>query len=269
MSSAGAAPRAAVPISNARAEASRKNGAKSRGPKTPEGKARSAQNALKHGLRAQKYVVLPEEDADEFAELEAAMIEELAPVGALQTVLARRVAVAAWRLARADRIEVELFARRSWGADANPGIAMIRDGNGSRSFETLLRYRGAAMAEFWRALKTLKALQAEQAAANEPALAAHSLEANPKPPAARPPLVHRPRPDEPERDAARRLEYVSTEPPARGRTLHEPAASWLPKEPETGPVQRGSRLNDLPIETAPEPTLSSSRGSGRSISRRS
>ena len=29
------------------------------------------------------------------------MIDELEPVGALQTVLARRVAVAAWRLARA------------------------------------------------------------------------------------------------------------------------------------------------------------------------
>jgi hypothetical protein len=239
MSSVGAARGAAVPVSSARAEASRKNGARSRGPKSPEGKARSAQNALKHGLRAQKYVVLPEEDAAEFAELEAAMIAELAPVGALQTVLARRVAIAAWRLARADRIEVELFARRSWGADANPGIALIRDGNGSRSFETLLRYRGAAMAEFWRALKTLKALQAEQAAANEPALAARPVDVNPKAqptrPAARAPLAHRPQPDEPERGAAPRLEYVSTEPPARGRTLHEPAAPWLSNEPETGP----------------------------------
>jgi hypothetical protein len=83
MSSDGAAHRAAVPISNARAEASRRNGAKSRGPKTPEGKARAAQNALKHGMRAQKYLVLPEEDAGEFAGLEAALIEELAPVGAL------------------------------------------------------------------------------------------------------------------------------------------------------------------------------------------
>ena len=81
MSSATAALRAAVPVSNARAEASRKNGAKSRGPKTDEGKARSAQNALKHGMRAQKYLVLPDEDAAEFAELEAALVEELAPVG--------------------------------------------------------------------------------------------------------------------------------------------------------------------------------------------
>ena len=71
MSRIGAASHAAVPVSSARAEASRKNGARSRGPKTAEGKARSARNALKHGLRAEKYVVLPEEDADEFAGLEA------------------------------------------------------------------------------------------------------------------------------------------------------------------------------------------------------
>ena len=110
--------------------------------------------------------MLPNEDVAEFAALEAALIEELAPVGALQTVLARRVAVAAWRLARADRLHrkgpAELFEERR-SADGGLGLALIRDGNGARSFETLLRYRGAAMAEFWRALRTLKALQAEQA----------------------------------------------------------------------------------------------------------
>jgi hypothetical protein len=156
MSSATAAPRAAVPVSNARAEASRKNGAKSRGPKTEEGKARSGQNALKHGMRAQKHLVLPDEDGAEFAALEAALVEELAPVGALQRMLARRVAVAAWRLARADRIEAALFQERD-AAGGGLGLALIRDGNGTRSFETLLRYRGAAMAEFWRALRTIKA----------------------------------------------------------------------------------------------------------------
>ena len=85
MSNDGAAPRAAVPVSNARAEASRRNGARSRGPKTARGKARSAQNALRHGMRALKYVVLPDEDAVEFQALEAALVDELAPVGALQT----------------------------------------------------------------------------------------------------------------------------------------------------------------------------------------
>jgi hypothetical protein len=104
MSGIGAAPRAAVPVSNARADASRKNGAKSHGPKSAESKARAAQNALKHGLRARMYVVLPDEDAAAFAALEAALLDELAPVGALQAVLARQVAVAAWRLARADRL---------------------------------------------------------------------------------------------------------------------------------------------------------------------
>ena len=78
-------------------------------------------------------------------------------------MLARRVAVAAWRLERADRMEAEVLEFRSYEG-ANPGIALIRDGNGTRSFETLMRYRSAAMAEFWRALRTLKALQAEQAA---------------------------------------------------------------------------------------------------------
>jgi hypothetical protein len=192
------------------------------------------------------------------------MIEELVPVGALQVMLARRVAIAAWRLARADRIETDLFAERSWGADANPGLAMIRDGNGTRSFETLLRYRGAALAEFWRALRTLKALQAEQkatplrAAEAGPALQAHPLRAHPTTPAARPLLDHRPQPDEPERNPEPRLEYVSTELPAGARTLHEPAAPWMPKEPE--PRQKSASAPAQPNLAPNEPEPHRARG---------
>jgi hypothetical protein len=231
MSTEGAASRAAVQISDARAEASRRNGAKSRGPRTPEGKTRSAQNALKHGLRTEKHVVLPDEDATEFEALEAAMLEELAPAGALQTVLARRVAIAVWRLARADRLEAELFEERHW-ADGGVGLALIRDGNGTRSFETLLRYPGAAMAEFWRALRTLKALQAEQAARLQPEAATDLGLAEQA--IAAPPRVQRARPDEPKRGAPPQLDQAPSEPTALGPTLHEPAAPWRPNEPEAG-----------------------------------
>jgi hypothetical protein len=91
-------------LSPARAEASRRNGAKSKGPKTAKGKARSAQNALKHGLRAEKFVVVGDEDPQEFAAFEAAMLDSLAPEDPLQDFLAGRVVRAAWRLERADHL---------------------------------------------------------------------------------------------------------------------------------------------------------------------
>jgi hypothetical protein len=152
-------------LSPARAEASQKNGARSRGPKTPQGKARASRNALKHGLCARHHVVIEGESPEAFVAFEAALIADLAPAGALQTLLAGRIARAAWRLERAERIEAELFERQMDGpfGDADLGLALIRDGNGARAFETLLRYRGAAQAEFSRALGTLKALQAEAA----------------------------------------------------------------------------------------------------------
>jgi hypothetical protein len=155
-------------LSPARAAASRRNGARSRGPKTPEGKARSAQNALKHGMRAQKCIVLPGERASAFEAFEAALLEELAPEGALQAVLAQRVVAASWRLARAERLEAELFAQNMLDG-RGLGLALVRDCNGARAFDTLLRYRGGTLAELWRALRTLKALQAEAAARAEPA----------------------------------------------------------------------------------------------------
>jgi hypothetical protein len=135
---------AALAPTSARAAASRADGAKSRGPRTAAGKARSAQNALKHGLSARKHVLLPDDSRAEFKALEGALLEELCPEGALQTLLVHRLVAAAWRLARADRLE-------------------FRDGRVAGVFATLVRYRGGAQAEFFRTLKALRALQAEAA----------------------------------------------------------------------------------------------------------
>jgi hypothetical protein len=266
MPSPGAASRAAVPISSARAEASRRNGAKSRGPKTPEGKARAAQNALKHGLRAEKYVVLPQEDAAAFRALEVALVAELSPDDALQRILVGRIAAAAWRLERAERLEAEVFEVRGYGG-AGLGVTLIRDGNATRSIETLMRYRGAATAELMRSLRTLKTLQAEAAkrAADDdkPAPAAEPkrrratavIERAPEPSADRaaadaprsdraepgrtasapePPAT----PNKPERRDRRPGAHVLPERPAR--TLHEATAPWQPEEPGRHKVGRGA-----------------------------
>src|SRR5260370_9398211 len=48
-----------------KSDTSRANGAKSRGPVTPEGRAKSSRHSTRHGLRA-KSIVLPPEPADEF-----------------------------------------------------------------------------------------------------------------------------------------------------------------------------------------------------------
>ena len=152
--------------SRRRSLASRRNGAKSRGPRTAAGKARSARNALKHGLCADKFLLLPQEDAGAFAALEKALLAELAPVGAFQAELIARIVAAAWRARRADRLEAALLGIHLADDRANPGAALgyglMRDGHGPRALDTLVRYRGAVLAELFRSLGALKALQAPQ-----------------------------------------------------------------------------------------------------------
>jgi hypothetical protein len=124
------------------------------------------------------------------------------------------------------------------------------------------RYRSAAMAEFWRALRTLKALQAEQALGPDAALAASPIGTAP-----RPRLADRARPNEPERALAR-PECLPSEPPASG-ALHKPAVLWLPNEPESGTDRRRVHLSQLPIATEPAPALSTRPTSDPRVSRRS
>ncbi len=89
-------------------QASRTNGAKSKGPKSPEGKAVSSMNGLKHGLRAAQ-VVLPGEDAAEFhAELEG-WAGDWKPSCHTGAILVERAAVASWRLRRCVRAEKDLL----------------------------------------------------------------------------------------------------------------------------------------------------------------
>ena len=94
--------------SQLKSEAARANGAKSRGPTTPEGKARSSQNAIKHGLTA-TFKVLPGESEQDFESLLEAHRTQHQPATTLEEELVRNLAIARWRLARVAAIEAHLF----------------------------------------------------------------------------------------------------------------------------------------------------------------
>ena len=91
--------------------ASRSNGARGRGPVTQAGRERSRLNALRHGLCAATQV-LPGESDDELDGLVGAVLAELGPADAMEAQLAERAAVLIWRLARAGRLETELYDHR-------------------------------------------------------------------------------------------------------------------------------------------------------------
>jgi len=86
-------------------EANQSNALMSTGPRTPEGKAASCANALKHGLTATTVAVLPCEDGEQFDGLRERVRQELAPVGAVEGELVERIAAAFWRLRRVETIE--------------------------------------------------------------------------------------------------------------------------------------------------------------------
>jgi len=90
--------------------ANRKNAKKSTGPKTPQGKAKSSANALKHGLCAlsPENVVIPGEDPAEFEAFQREILNDLRPGEAAERLLAERIALAQWRLRRAAKYEGQL-----------------------------------------------------------------------------------------------------------------------------------------------------------------
>ena len=95
--------------SPAQIEASRRNGARSHGPVTPEGKARASRSALKHGLCAMRHLMLEDEVPDDLEALIAHLTEVVGATTEIQARLARRLAIAFWKGERAERIEVALF----------------------------------------------------------------------------------------------------------------------------------------------------------------
>lgn len=86
-------------------EAARRNGTRSRGPVTEEGKARSRYNSTKHGIYA-KCVVLNNEDPDAWAESVEQSIAAWNPADDRELRLVTDIANANWRIDRLSAYEV-------------------------------------------------------------------------------------------------------------------------------------------------------------------
>src|ERR1700730_7050160 len=98
-------------ISEQQLEANRLNALKSCGPKTPEGKARSKMNALKHGLTAEQ-IVLPNEDPEEYDALCQQWLDAYPDADPAQLALIEIAVDNAWMLQRAKRHERAMSAHR-------------------------------------------------------------------------------------------------------------------------------------------------------------
>jgi len=164
--------------SDRKIKSARANGAKSRGPATPEGRAKSSRNSLRHGLSA-KTVVLPAESREQFQLLLDAHIQQFQPANPVEADLVEAMAVARWRLRRIWAIETSLIAneltRRAEDIDdeftemtSEDRLAWVFEtlANGGQSLSLLARYEGNLNRAFDRAFKHLNLLKSQRQ--NEP-----------------------------------------------------------------------------------------------------
>jgi len=183
-------------------DANRRNAKKSTGPKTPEGKATSSRNALKHGLlsRLSRDVVLPNEDPDgQFPVLCEELLLDWDPQSATECLLVEDLVAVTWRLRRCRRIEYGNFellggdaTDRVWGNPEPPPRDQLHAigsfilgsayGAGAMTFDLLQRYESnlrRARASLIRQLKELRGERRPGAGRNRGRTIACPFEASP------------------------------------------------------------------------------------------
>jgi hypothetical protein len=166
---------------------------KSTGPRTDEGKKRSALNAMRHGLTG-RTVVMPHEDMEAYKAFCNELFGDLAPETAIERVYAQAFCDSQWRLNRARSIEDSMIALGHCEAAgeiqtehpqvhaALTAARVFRDD--SKSFVNLSLYEQRLQRTLEKSLRQLQTLQAERRAAAAQApqtLAAVNAEPLPNP----------------------------------------------------------------------------------------
>ncbi|MCC6391729.1 MAG: hypothetical protein IT167_14110 [Bryobacterales bacterium] len=140
-------------ISQAHSDAARINGAKSQGPTTPEGKARSSQNGRIHGFTASRIVFQTPEEQEDYDTLLAEYTTNLKPKGPIELDTFHQLIHAAWRLRNLAIADAALYEK----AGGDP--LLCEDPEIEKKTALLHRYRTAAERAYTRALNQLKSIQ--------------------------------------------------------------------------------------------------------------
>ncbi len=162
---------------DAQRKANRQNAKKSTGPRTPEGKARSSKNALKHGLLARDAVMADEDPAEYDRQLQI-LEENLFPKNAIEFELVTQIADSRWRLRRITRIEAGLTTYQYHGTDRSTRerypdtVVPGRNGENqllgksmqdhTQALHNLARYRTMTSRDITRALRMIRQLRKDE-----------------------------------------------------------------------------------------------------------
>jgi hypothetical protein len=165
----------------------RANAQHSTGPRTPEGKARSAQNARRHGFRASTFAVVRLEELDEIDNLRTDLIALYEPINSQELFAIERIALAQQSLLRSARFEAGLFttclneALDPLGQEINPmtdelikDVQIVREQNRNyilaegfhrmaktaNTWSLFLRYQAQAERLYRRAIEEFERLKA-------------------------------------------------------------------------------------------------------------
>ena len=145
------------------------------GPRTPEGKAVSSQNAFSHGLTAAR-LVLPWENQDEFDSLLNQLVAEHRPATATEGLLVREIAEQYWRLQRARNHEHTLLSKANEYLEEGPNQVATLEA-WEKQVKLIQHYATRHERAFHKCLSTLRTLQKERRAAETEAAAEAKTEA--------------------------------------------------------------------------------------------
>ncbi len=199
--------------SAAQKQANKQNAQHSTGPRTAEGKQRTARNAIKHGFRA-KDPLIPGEDLDEFYRHSGELLLELGPIGVVEENLVDQLTDITWRLKRFSRIEAAIINELYDSAAEQPENAQ-KDGEqllgnalaDNHALNRLSRYEAQLARRYHNVMKELREVRKQRgrrlALSSLYAKQATQLQTN-----AVTTADHKPQANEPTQSAASHLESI-------------------------------------------------------------